>query len=134
MCDNELILPDFNFAVCQFIFIMKQPSFSREYVVERCIAVFPKSFPPFLSERKGAYSRQRRIMKKEYNPPFYFPVEAAQNIYASDNIYLRTDALVIFTCGANSSDVDCIRERFLRYSDKYFDAGFFFVQKTPFLY
>lgn len=72
------------------------------------------------------------VLKKEDNPPFYFPVEAAQNIYSSDNIYLRKDSLVIFTCGANSSDINCIRERFLRYSDKYFDAGVFFRAEDAF--
>jgi len=68
----------------------------------------------------------------DYSPLFYFPKQAGAQIYASDNIYLRKDSLVIFTCGANDKSYKSRREQFLEYAAKYFKYGAFFRAEDAF--
>ena len=58
--------------------------------------------------------------------------QRAAELYARAKIPLDTDALVIFTCGADSTSPASGREQLLRYAEKYFKHGTFFRAEDAF--
>jgi len=65
------------------------------------------------------------------SPLFSAVSSLCAEVYTSDPIYLRKDALVIFTCGAATSETS-VRDNFINYTKKYFKHGSFFKAEDAF--
>lgn len=66
------------------------------------------------------------------SPLFMRLASLAASLYASKNIFLDNDALVIFTCGASKHSKSSAREQLLDYANKYFKHGTLFRAEDAF--
>lgn len=66
------------------------------------------------------------------SPLFLSIARGAAQLYARGKIPLDTDALVVFTCGAESAGPSSAREQLLRYAERYFKHGSFFRAEDAF--
>lgn len=106
----------------------------------------PEEFFTFLHRKKGhkldhdlatllaaATSRWRAMsLDLAFSPLFSSIVSFAATLYASKRLPLKTDTLVIFTCGASADTSKSAREQLLQYADKYFQHGTFFRAEDAF--
>jgi hypothetical protein len=66
------------------------------------------------------------------SPLFYTLASHGAKLYASHRVFLDKDALVIFTCGAASSEHKSARDHLLEYAKRYFDHGTLFRAEDAF--
>jgi len=66
------------------------------------------------------------------SPLFYSLASISARLYASHRVFLDKDALVIFTCGAASSENKSARDHLLEYAKRYFKHGTLFRAEDAF--